>query len=442
MPGIPPDLNRRLREVLARCGPFGSNEELATIFINSRIYPWRGQVPEASTPIARIGALISTLWEKNNLQGENALVLFLIVLTDHPGPATQCDLDLNELARDLTDVLAQETRPTPPASSPPRPVIGGGAEIREFDADQATDTLEPSRDVNSEGDDTQRQPQGSEKQGTKTEEVDETTGNAQPIPFRAWVLLALIALDLCMIVFWGWCLIGDNANLMSYLQTAGTLIGLPLAVLAFLMVTKRPIILENALHCLGTSSRWLWVVICLTLVCIAISALFWPLGIVGQCVTQPTAISRVTDTPPSASPIVADCKEQHPPISGINLSGEINITYPKDVCATVKKTEQIEVEWHDVPNGVYLWALVYAPGVGPGGTGLFYPHPCGSDPLPDQGNRTCSVYFGSSGNYDIVLILADNAANAVLNDPKHANGVAPTGLPKNITEKASLAVTL
>jgi hypothetical protein len=46
MPGIPPELKKRLRETLARCGPFDSNETLTAAFTDDRIYPWRGCVPD------------------------------------------------------------------------------------------------------------------------------------------------------------------------------------------------------------------------------------------------------------------------------------------------------------------------------------------------------------------------------------------------------------
>lgn len=285
MHGIPPDLNRRLHKVLADCGPFQSDIELSAVFVDARINQWEKYAPSGEDVETRIKRTIKALYKRHNIQGENALVLFLEVLRDHPGPATKCDLDLDGLARDLTDVLAQETSPTPtpPAHTPS--VIDGGAEVREFDDDRATDTLEPSLDVEAKEDETHRQSQESEKQEIKTKEGgEETTGKDQPIPLRTWELLVYIGIDLCMIGFWVWCSVRRNANPLHYLPIAGVLIGA--YVLLVTVLIKRSVIPEKTLRCLGTSLQWLWVVICLTLVCVVVSAFFWPLGFIGKCCSR------------------------------------------------------------------------------------------------------------------------------------------------------------
>ncbi|MBN1812239.1 MAG: hypothetical protein JXA14_10420 [Anaerolineae bacterium] len=108
-----------------------------------------------------------------------------------------------------------------------------------------------------------------------------------PIPRRAWGLLTLLILDLGLIILWGWCLFGDQPNLMTYLQTAFTILGVPLAILAIAFALRRPILLEDALCHLGAERKWLYAVPGLTVLIVIVTCLFWPLGWVGNCVPTP-----------------------------------------------------------------------------------------------------------------------------------------------------------
>lgn len=101
MLGIPPDLGRRLHMVLTRCGPFSSNEELRRVFIDSRLYPWYSYVPSANNYAERVTACIESLYDQYDSNGENALVMFLRVLSEEKHPQDSCCNDLTKLAHDL-----------------------------------------------------------------------------------------------------------------------------------------------------------------------------------------------------------------------------------------------------------------------------------------------------------------------------------------------------
>lgn len=109
-----------------------------------------------------------------------------------------------------------------------------------------------------------------------------------PKPRRAWRLLALLSLDFGLIILWGWCLLGDQTNLMAYLQTVFTIVGALVAIVAIVVMTRRPVVLENVLRRLGTDKRWMYGIPVLTVAFIAITLLFWPLGWVGKCCPPPT----------------------------------------------------------------------------------------------------------------------------------------------------------
>lgn len=251
--GISPGLHNRLCKTILRCGSFKNHEQLLDIFSEERIHPWRNKIPYRDTPEKLVKALIAFLFGQTHTEGENALVLFLEVLRDNIDPCDQCHNDLNQLAFEVKNMLSQK--------------------------------------ANSEK-------MLSEEQETKIkEDRDGIPSNGPPIPLRAWALLLLIAFDLFMIGFWGWCLIGHNPNLMSYLDVAGELLlGVPLTLLAFFLIARRLVILDDALYCLGTSPRWLRIIIVMTLVCLVFSSLFWPLGVIGKCGKHRDSV-ELTPTP-------------------------------------------------------------------------------------------------------------------------------------------------
>ena len=127
----------------------------------------------------------------------------------------------------------------------------------------------------------------------KTIQVEEERQEpAPPIPRLTWTLVALLFLDFCLFILWGWCLIGDQPNLMAYLQTVFTIAGVPAAILGIVFIAGRPVILEDGLRRLGTDAKWPCAVLIVTGLSIVVTCLFWPLGWIGKCVPAPT--SRLT----------------------------------------------------------------------------------------------------------------------------------------------------
>jgi hypothetical protein len=101
MPGISRDLIQGLRKTLRNCGPFDNNSELNDLFFDGRISPWQDRIPTASSRISRINALINSLHTQYNTAGQNALALFLRVVSDLYEPTTACHQELVELATEL-----------------------------------------------------------------------------------------------------------------------------------------------------------------------------------------------------------------------------------------------------------------------------------------------------------------------------------------------------
>lgn len=127
MPGLSPDLSRRLRETLSRCGPFDSDRALRVAFVDARLAPWCDSVPEADSRAARVGLLIAALLERRDIHGNPALALFVEVLAESAAPEDACHGELTALAAELRHALAGEApSPIPPPTQAPQ---GGKYEI-------------------------------------------------------------------------------------------------------------------------------------------------------------------------------------------------------------------------------------------------------------------------------------------------------------------------
>ncbi|MBN2394513.1 MAG: hypothetical protein JXR84_27520 [Anaerolineae bacterium] len=94
-------LYNQLRGVLSSCGPFSTDRELQAVFVDSRIGPWRENVPQASSRMERVEALVNFLCDKHDARGENALILFLSVLKDRAHSGDACHQHLANLVDDL-----------------------------------------------------------------------------------------------------------------------------------------------------------------------------------------------------------------------------------------------------------------------------------------------------------------------------------------------------
>ncbi|MGC9397498.1 MAG: tetratricopeptide repeat protein [Anaerolineae bacterium] len=81
MPGLPPDLHRRLCDALIASGYCDSDDALRAVCVDARVAPWRHDLPEATTPKRRAEAVVAALWEQRAESGENALALLLHTLS-------------------------------------------------------------------------------------------------------------------------------------------------------------------------------------------------------------------------------------------------------------------------------------------------------------------------------------------------------------------------
>ncbi len=106
MPSLPPPLQNRLRDVLLKCAPFGSNDALRAVFSDARIAAWQHNVPEAATSASRVSFLVSQFMDAWNADGENALSLFLCALVQFPDRGAQCPTaDLCALSAEVHKTL-------------------------------------------------------------------------------------------------------------------------------------------------------------------------------------------------------------------------------------------------------------------------------------------------------------------------------------------------
>ncbi|MBA3534109.1 MAG: SUMF1/EgtB/PvdO family nonheme iron enzyme [Ardenticatenales bacterium] len=104
---ISPDLYRRIREALLRCGPFDDPSTLRSLFVDDRIAAWRHVIPTSGDARTRVLVVIKELLSQENHRGENVLVLFLNVLGDFAIEGTPCQRELPMLAEELSRELAQ-----------------------------------------------------------------------------------------------------------------------------------------------------------------------------------------------------------------------------------------------------------------------------------------------------------------------------------------------
>lgn len=120
MNGLPGDLYGRLQAALLRCGPFDSDRELRPLFVDTRLSAWRDLLPEADNRVKRVQAVIDELSQRENLAGDNALVLLLRVIAENTPPGDACRGQLAALAEEVAAALRASAQPAgAPSAQPP-----------------------------------------------------------------------------------------------------------------------------------------------------------------------------------------------------------------------------------------------------------------------------------------------------------------------------------
>ncbi len=106
MPAIPADILSRLCQALLRCGPFATDDMLRAVFADARLNAWYQHLPQAHNPDERIRLAVDFLRNRYNAAEENALVLFLRVLSEQTSPNDACHQTLAQLADELAPMLS------------------------------------------------------------------------------------------------------------------------------------------------------------------------------------------------------------------------------------------------------------------------------------------------------------------------------------------------
>lgn len=93
-----PDILALARNALLDCKLFETQRELTALFVDSRIRPFRYRILECDSFGERVDMLIDRLHDQHNTDDENALGLFLQVLSERAQPGDACRQRLADLA--------------------------------------------------------------------------------------------------------------------------------------------------------------------------------------------------------------------------------------------------------------------------------------------------------------------------------------------------------
>ncbi len=107
MAGLSPVLLNEIHEVLLACDCMQSHTDLKNLFTDRRLNGWQHGVPETNSSRGRVNATINYLIDKQNSDGENALALFMRVLSEQPGLTQRYRQRLLELAEQIQSNLFQ-----------------------------------------------------------------------------------------------------------------------------------------------------------------------------------------------------------------------------------------------------------------------------------------------------------------------------------------------
>ena len=93
-----------LRHLVLDCAPIDSLTEIAALFTDSRLRPFRNGLPDLSMDrMGRADALIAYLAERKNVAGEDGLTLFWQVLIERIDPDDHCYPRLQQAANETAD---------------------------------------------------------------------------------------------------------------------------------------------------------------------------------------------------------------------------------------------------------------------------------------------------------------------------------------------------
>jgi hypothetical protein len=112
---ISSSLYARLENTLLQCGPFDKASALMAIFVDERIKTWVNLLPDAENSLERVRSTIEVLHDRyrdGNGRQENALVLFLCVLSERVPISDLCHRTLLGLAKEYQSTLIPEYIPT------------------------------------------------------------------------------------------------------------------------------------------------------------------------------------------------------------------------------------------------------------------------------------------------------------------------------------------
>jgi hypothetical protein len=389
MPGLSEELYNRCRNTLLQCSEFDTDAAVRAVFVTDELRPFRDRLPSAGSRSERIDACLAFLADQRLRDSRAVLPLFLAALRDRYQEGDALRDELGALVKDVRQSLGV-SGPVPPVPPPPPP--GCNMLFR------------------------------------------------HPI---VGVAAGIIVVVITTILFFR-----PLRCVLEFRLTEATVALIALLALGAGIPFK--IVPSQA----RDSLRNVYGGFAAACIIIVLVMVFLPSPSPEECFDTlthtptliPTSTPTFTLTPtltptsthtPTLTPILP-CATPHPTIAGLNLSGVVTITKPVGDCVPVGRDEIIAVSWDGSPTNVTMWILVYAPRAG---EGRYYPRRCGENTLSSSGNRQCNVTFARPEPYEVIVVLADQAADdALQNIATLGNGAAHAELPRGIAEKASLSV--
>lgn len=116
---ISPKLLSEIRQTLLECGQLPVElAKVRVLFVDSRINPWKYQIPQAHNELERVDGIIALLHNQfNNETKENALLSLLKIVKEKTDSRTYChariDNVINQLIKELT-TKTKRIKPKPP----------------------------------------------------------------------------------------------------------------------------------------------------------------------------------------------------------------------------------------------------------------------------------------------------------------------------------------